>query len=193
MSMILFDQDNERSLAVMKIEKANFSIKDINKLLLEKNIKSKQRALEILAKALLLKHMNENDTISYNSHGAPIISNDKFISISHSKELIAIIISNKRCGIDIEKISRKTLDVYERFDTLFLAKNISKELATLIWSTKEVIYKWFQKGKIDFKKDISIIKISEGSEKKINAKFREKSFVLDYLKINNHFLVYFCG
>ena len=64
--------------------------------------------------------------------------------------------------------------------------------ATLAWSAKEAVYKLHQKGEIDFKKDITIKKI-DTSRKQIHIIFQKKNLVLNFHKINNHFLVYVCN
>jgi len=54
------------------------------------------------------------------------------------------------------------------------------------------MFKWFQKGNINFKKDIEITSIKYSPKKEINVKFRGASYILKFMKIQNHFLVYFC-
>ena len=44
----------------------------------------------------------------------------------------------------------------------------------------------------DDKKDIEIISIKYAPKQEINIKFRDTSYVLKFLEIQNHFLVYFC-
>ena len=77
----------------------------------------------------------------------------KKISISHSKKLVAIIVSELKTGIDIEIISERVLKVKNKF--LSYSDNIdeSQEDLTIAWSTKECIFKWHQKGNLNFKKN----------------------------------------
>jgi len=70
---------------------------------------------------------------------------------------------------------------------------LNKEKATLIWCIKEAIYKWHQKGGIDFIKDIIIAEFFAKEHGNVTAYFREKELNLNYLKINNHYLVYVCS
>ena len=55
----------------------------------------------------LLKEISGKSKIFYDSSGSPNID-ENFISISHSKKLVAIILSDKNCAIDIEEISVKS-------------------------------------------------------------------------------------
>ncbi len=70
---------------------------------------------------------------------------------------------------------------------------LNKEKATLVWCVKEAIYKWHQKGGVDFVKDIIINELFAKEHGKVTAYFRQKELNLNYLKINNHYLVYVCN
>ena len=155
-------------------------------------IKSEKRKLEILAVRTLLKEMCGNSKLDYNKYGAPILDNNKKISISHSKKLVAIIVSELKTGIDIEIISERVLKVKNKF--LSYSDNIdeSQEDLTIAWSTKECIFKWHQKGNLNFKDDILIKKINHLS-KTIEVFFDENLFLLNFLQIDNHILVYVCN
>ena len=58
--------------------------------------------------------MNESSDIYYDEFGAPHIKGNK-ISISHSSEITAIIVSPYEVGVDIQKISPKTLAISTKF------------------------------------------------------------------------------
>ena len=118
------------------------------------NFKTEKRKKDFLVSRLLLNELEPNQQISYNSNGAPEISNGKHISISHSKNLVAIIISDKKVGLDIEQISEKGLRLAAKFISAKNQSNLTKEKATLIWCFKEAIFKWHQTGGVDFIKDI---------------------------------------
>ena len=109
------------------------------------NIKTEKRKKDFLVSRLLLNELDPNQQISYNSNGAPEILNGKHISISHSKNLVAIIISDKKIGLDIEYISEKPLKLSSKFNTRNSQQDLTKEKATLIWCCKEAVFKWHQK------------------------------------------------
>ena len=70
--------------------------------------------------------------------------------------------------------------------------NLSKEKATLIWCAKEAIYKWYQKGNINFIKDIKLHNFKIKKKGILKANFKTEQILLNYQKINNHYLVYVC-
>ena len=54
-------------------------------------LKSEKRKKEFLASRLLLEKIHPNTSIIYNRYGAPTLSDGNFVSISHSKNLVAIL------------------------------------------------------------------------------------------------------
>jgi 4'-phosphopantetheinyl transferase len=157
------------------------------------NYTSEKRQKEHFASRLLVNEICPTKTIIYNEFGAPELNNGKHISISHSKELVAVILSDKKTGLDIEQISEKSFRIASKFVSEKNLINLNKEKATLIWCLKEAIYKWYQKGGVDFIKDIIIPEFFAKKNGKVTAYFRKKKLNLNYLKINNHYLVYVCN
>ena len=157
------------------------------------NHTSDKRKKEQLTSRLLLKEILPNKTIVYNEFGGPELDNGQNISISHCGELVAVTISNEKTGLDIEKISEKPLRLASKFISKKNLINLNKEKSTLIWCLKEAIYKWNQKGGVDFIKDIIITEFTAKEHGKVTAFFRNKKLNLNYLKINDHYLVYICN
>ena len=157
------------------------------------NYTSEKRKKEHLVSKLLVNEICPTKTIIYNEFGAPELNNGKHISISHSKELVAVIFSDKKTGLDIEQISEKSLRIASKFVSEKNLIMLNKEKATLIWCIKEAIYKWHQKGRVDFIKDIIIPEFFAKKNGKVTAYFSRKKLNLNYLKINNHYLVYVCN
>ena len=153
---------------------------------------TERRKKEWIASRLLLNEINPNYSISYNAFGAPELSNGSFISISHSKGLVAIIISQQQVGLDIEEISVKALRVSAKFVSTNNLKALTTERATLIWCCKEAVFKWHQKGEVDFIADIKLHPFESMEKGEIRAEFRNTQLILNYQKIHNHYLVYVC-
>jgi len=174
---------NETLEALMQLS-ANRKIPDFT---------NEKRKKEHLTSRLLLNKINPNTTISYNEFGAPILDNNLHISISHSKNLVAIIISEQQVGMDIEAISEKALRLAPKFVSEKTRTTLNKEKATLIWCLKEAVFKWHQKGKVDFIKDIIIPPFIAEEKGQIKAQFKKKELILNYQKINTHYLAYVCN
>ena len=157
------------------------------------NHTSEKRKKEQLTTRLLVTEILPNKTIIYNKFGAPELDNGQHISISHSAGLVAVIISHEKTGLDIEKISEKTLLLASKFVSEKNLINLDKEKSTLIWCLKEAIYKWEQKGGVDFIKDIIITEFTHKEHGKVIAFLKNKKLNLNYQKINDHYLVYICN
>ena len=122
--------------------------------------KNSKKALEFLCSRLLLRlcKLDPND-LSYNEFGAPILKSGKFISISHCKNYVTLLLSNQSCGVDIETKRKQILNMKHKFLNQTDINNISMENIsdiTLIWTLKEAIYKLCQYPGINFKDQIFI-------------------------------------
>jgi len=186
-------ETEEITILVWKITETLEELIILGKNINTSNHTSEKRKKEHLVTRLLVNEIFPTKTIIYNKFGAPGLDNGKHISISHSKGLVSFIISEKKTGLDIEKISEKPLRLASKFVSEKNLVNLNKEKATLIWCLKEAIYKWHQKGGVDFINDIIISEFFTKENGKVTAYFRQKKINLNYLKINNHYLVYVCS
>ena len=191
MGLILLKKEKNQSLGIWEISESVNELKALTKGVKLGQIKSQKRKLEILAVRALLEKMCGNVKLDYNKNGAPVLDNNKKITISHSKQLVAINVSEFKSGIDTEIISKRILKIKDKFISTNDNINESQEDLTIAWSTKECIFKWHQKGNINFKDDI-LIKSINHSTKKIEVSFDKNLFILNFIKINNHILVYVC-
>lgn len=142
------------------------------------SLKNKARQREYLATRLLLTKCKLNRQIKYSEIGAPYFEDKKdFISISHSKLLVTVLISKKNCGIDVEQISPRASKIVNKFLSQDEIKLISgpyfETNAILFWTVKEAIYKFLKTQNIIFNKQI---KISYFSWK---SKFVEAYYITD--------------
>lgn len=192
MPLIKQIEENSCQIAVWEIKE---SISELVKLSNNINIpefQHERRKKEFLSARILLQKILPQAQIYYNKYGAPEISDNQFIAISHSKKLTAIIISRKKVGLDIEEITEKAQKISSKFISKENLPKPSKEMATLIWSCKEAIFKWHQKGSINFIDDIKISQTIIKEKGIITANFKNDFYTLHYKKLNDHFLVYVC-
>lgn len=79
-----------------------------------------------------------NYNIYYNKYGKPYLDNGLYFNISHSKNVIVCVISDKEIGIDIEYLRYSDSVIRKCFNDK--EKNVSlnnKEIFTIIWTIKE--------------------------------------------------------
>ena len=120
-------------------------LKDINQNRLNA-MKSELHQRAFLSVRKLLQHCNYTDfDLIYDQTGKPYLEDGKHISISHSHELAAIILSDKKVGVDLEIVKEKALRIAPRFMNVSHLEHLTKEdkmkKATIIWGIKEAIFK----------------------------------------------------
>lgn len=97
----------------------------------------------------------------YDEKGKPHLRDGKCISITHSFEFAAIIISNREVGIDIEKQRDKILRIANKFTPLKEYRTLANTEAvirklTIVWGGKEAIYKSYGHKQVSFLQHIDI-------------------------------------
>ncbi|TXE09574.1 4'-phosphopantetheinyl transferase superfamily protein [Seonamhaeicola algicola] len=105
----------------------------------------------------LLKEFGYTDAdLFYDDFGKPYLKDGKQISITHSFNFSAMIVSNCKVGIDVEKQRDKITLIAHKFidyENLYLnthAKDYIKKL-TVIWCIKESLYKLYATPGLSFK------------------------------------------
>lgn len=111
--------------------------------------------------------------------GKPYLPNLDFeISLSHSGDYAAAIVCNKEStGIDIEKLDTRIYKIANKFlndfDRSFLMEN---DLLGhyLVWNAKEVLFKYYGKGGVDFRKHL-FIDLSQRNNNQIVATLKKET------------------
>ena len=135
--------------------------------------------------------------VHYENNGKPFLPGfDKKISISHSQNYAAVMISENFCGVDIEKISPRAFKVARKFldpDEITHSGRVSNDLFyTLLWSAKESIFKIT--GKPDYLKQMHLLTPPLSTEGNIlvGAEHRNgiKNFIVFYTTFDDHVLTW---
>ncbi|TDP60341.1 4'-phosphopantetheinyl transferase family protein [Flavobacterium dankookense] len=117
-----------------------------------KDMKSESHQKGFLAVRMLLKYLDYTDfDLYYDEFGKPHIKpqgcsiKEVEISISHSNDFSAVVISEQKVGLDLEQLKEKTLKIAPRFMDVSHLDNLSQEekikKATVVWGIKECIFK----------------------------------------------------
>lgn len=187
-------------LGVWKLTEELAELEDIFPLLPMENsyyasIRNERRKREwLIARILLTELLERRVLISYTEHGKPFIDKNEInISITHSKNFVSILISNKLVpGIDIEHITDRVDKVKHKFlDENELNWCLPLEAKTLCWSAKEAIFKTYEK-ELDFH-DIQIEKFDISDSHftaNVLRKDKEKSFKVFFKRIEDDVLTY---
>lgn len=121
---------------------------------------SPSRIAERLAWRIMVREVLGRDiTISYSDSGAPSIQDSqyKYISVSHCADRVAVLLSQRPCGLDIELTGRNFDRVATRYmnpDEQTLASTPTERAA--VWCAKECLYKMAGISGLDLRLDIRI-------------------------------------
>ena len=117
-------------------------------------------------RCLLAEYGYEDADLFYDENGKPHLSDGKHISITHSFNFSAVIVSDLIVGIDIEKQRNKISGIAHKFidyEFEYLSESASdfiKKL-TIIWCVKESLYKLFATPGLSFKQHCLVIPMSD--------------------------------
>jgi len=166
-----------------------------------KGFTSTSRKLEFLSvRALLRELLGKDARIVYNKNNKPFLKDgSRFISISHSNKLTAILCStNEKVGIDLEYMSSNIGAIAFKF--LNRKEKVTKDTENrkyhlyLHWCAKEALYKICDKEGISIRKNIIIenfdIKDSGEIKGKVHTKKINESFDLFYTRYDNYAIVW---
>ena len=126
-------------------------------------MKSQMHQRAFLSVRMLIQEMGFTDhEMHYDEFGKPYFNCHNHISITHSHDFAAIIISDETVGIDMELQREKILRIADKFvdtETSYLNTqnkiDYIKEL-TVIWGAKEAIFKIRNEKGISFKDHIRV-------------------------------------
>lgn len=165
------------------------------------SFKNHQRKLEWLSVRVLLKNMLGKDSkIVYGPERKPYLYNNLFnISISHSKNLTAILMSKKkRVGLDLEFMSSKILKIADKFLRPEELEHVNKDQELyhlyLHWCAKEALYKICDKVDINFVTNLNIDPFTPKEKGLIvgtvNNSYMNEKFTLNYFTLKNYSIVW---
>ncbi len=164
-------------------------------------IKPPHRQVEFLCTRALLKELTgAYTTVFYHSDGRPYLKNSsKHISISHSKNMVALILNDNPAGIDVETTDRKVEKVAHKFlsenESADILKSTDQHFNTLLyWCAKEAVFKLSSSQGIDFRKQIFICSekgINEGSlTAELAVHNKKQTILLNYTVTENNVIVW---
>jgi phosphopantetheinyl transferase len=129
------------------------------------SIKHDQRKLHWLSSRVLIRTLMETENFIHlesDTNGKPVIHNFNVqLSLSHSADLSALLLSNKfHVGIDIEKMDDKILRLQQKFlredELAFVRDHERIEKLYVMWCAKEAMYKFYGKKQLDFRQHLFI-------------------------------------
>lgn len=205
--MPLYKTINPNSQTIVKIWKISESFEDLQapislrpeSLQRVSRMKSGIHQCGFLSVRHLLAEFGYRDKdLFYDDFGKPHLKDGKYISITHSFNYSAIIVSENKVGIDIEKqrpIITKIASKFVGYEFDYLKddkEDYVKEL-TVIWCAKESLFKLFETQGLSFKQHIFVIPftIEEGSTVSwIDYKSQKKRYNIHFTEFDGFTCAY---
>lgn len=168
------------------------------------SFQSETRKREWVTVRTALRHLlpGENAGITYDKNRRPQLIGKKSISISHSGPYIAVMVADEsRIGIDIEEIHPRIDVLAKKFvsekEFSFIDQKNRFEKLHVIWGAKEVLYKIYSRGGVDFKKDLHVNQFEYSTKGECIAFIKkfdfEESFIVYYRSLGGYMITYAVG
>lgn len=144
----------------------------------------------------LLKLLNVPPEMhQYDNIGAPYLTDGRFISISHTQDLAAVVLSSASVGIDLEQYKEKIKKISSRFlhQSEIHKPNEIEEIVylTQIWTAKEALYKLHKKPGLIFSEQLRIQPFKKESIRGIGLVIEEDKttqVTLHFRRFEHYFL-----
>lgn len=157
---------------------------------IEKFTSDSRRQEWLAIRVLLFELLGEMKSISYKPSGKPYFTDcSAYLSISHTKGYVAVIVSKSReVGIDIEQRRDRVLKVAHKYvredERSFFFPDDEVTSLLLIWSAKEVMFKCLDESEIDFREHLYVQLPTEQKDAYMScSEFRTQS--------THHFRIHF--
>lgn len=120
---------------------------------------NERRRREHLAwRRIVRRELGRDVDIDYNAVGAPVVSIPNiYISVAHAGEMVAVAISDRRVGVDIERADRDFSRAASRYMSAAEAALATHDRwAGEVWCAKEAMYKYYGKQGVDLLDDLHV-------------------------------------
>lgn len=153
------------------------------------------RRLEFLTTRVLVHTLAPGEVIRYDDAGKPHLESGRHISISHSQNRVAVILSFRfQVGIDIEKMRATIHRLAPKFvsekDRAAWQVPLSENDLHVIWGAKEVLFKLYSLGEVDFRKHMHVAPVDSTDHSLVRGFFEKSDFRFDTL-VHHRLMDYF--
>ena len=129
---------------------------------------SERRRLEYLSwRALVRQHYGVALQFAYNTLGAPYLVNhpEYHLSVSHTDDAVVVLVSEHRCGVDMERLDRRFRHIQTKYLTAE-EESLSDHphFLAIAWCAKEALYKYAGERALDFRRDLRLLALDPEKE-----------------------------
>ena len=124
-------------------------------------ISSQSRRAERLSWRALLREVEPLAQVEYCGR-KPRILNSKYsqISVSHCVDVVAVMLGDSLCGVDVERTNRDFGRVMSRYMTSAESSlSADEHWPAVVWCAKEALFKMAGREGVDFRRDMEILSV----------------------------------
>lgn len=142
----------------------------------------------LASKYIIQSHIDCGENLEYLNDKLIVGRSGIEVSISHNNRYCCVLLSDSRCGIDLEKIDRNFDKVSSRFlSEIELDYVNTQRLKCVAWCAKEAIYKMISTRNINFK---TAFTIESTTDDVVNMKYENRTFKLGYFQFDDCIICY---
>jgi 4'-phosphopantetheinyl transferase len=202
--------DDDTELAIWKIEEeadelySQLQLNEEEKAYYDR-LSVGKRNLHWLGTRVLLRKMLRTDEYidcKVDAHGKPYLVNLPYhISLSHSFDYAAVMISKEPVGIDIELVKEKVERIAHKFmrkeELAFISNEHKIQQLYVCWCAKEAVYKCFGQKEVSFADDIILAPFKFEGHGSVKAQLHKgetnRHYNVEYLQYDDYMIGYVKG
>ena len=159
-----------------------------------------RRQERLMWRWMLRKEFSSTIKVEYTPSGRPEIKDFPYqhISVSHCRDVVAVVASQRVCGVDVERKERNFERIAERYTTseeraLCQEAGMAREeaLATM-WCAKECMYKAARREGVDFRRDVLIEAIDPEQGRVVGRVAGGEPIEMTIIDAGDYLVVYSC-
>lgn len=141
-------------------------------------------------RALVRRELGRDTVIEYDAAGAPTVDiPDIYISVSHARDAVAVVMSDRRCGVDIECSDRNFSIVADRYmSPRERAMSADPLWPAVAWCAKETMYKYYGRRGASLARDLILDSYDSVGKMIETHMIGEESCPIYIKKIKNYIL-----
>ena len=118
----------------------------------------KRRREHLAWRRIVRRELGAKVHIDYNDVGAPVVDvDDRWISVAHGGECVAVAIADEPVGVDIESLDRDFAKVAPRYMTAEeLSLSDDERWACFVWCAKEAMYKLYGRRGVELRGELRV-------------------------------------
>ena len=118
----------------------------------------KRRREHLAWRRIVRRELGAKVHIDYNDVGAPVVDvDDRWISVAHGGECVAVAIADEPVGVDIESLDRDFARVAPRYMTVEeLSLSDDERWACFVWCAKEAMYKLYGRRGVELRGELRV-------------------------------------